>query len=115
MYSPTKVRRITKTFDDTFKQFCANQRVANSVLESSSGNCLVNFRMLKAMKTKISTCCDWQMLTHFWHLIWLCIKIQQQRLLPDRVLTRTDFHNSPNRLSQRRMKLYAVKYLKSYF
>ncbi|KRX38879.1 hypothetical protein T05_10666, partial [Trichinella murrelli] len=28
---------------------------------------------------------------------------------------RLDFHNSPNRLSQRRMKLYAVKYLKSYF
>ncbi|KRX31176.1 hypothetical protein T09_11300 [Trichinella sp. T9] len=28
-----------------------------------------------------------------------------QRLLPDRVLTRTDFHNSPNRLSQRRTKL----------
>ncbi|KRX56790.1 hypothetical protein T09_11000 [Trichinella sp. T9] len=65
MYSPTKVRRITKTFDDTFKQFCSNQRAKpffrklqnfmgnrfDSVLESSSGNCLVNFRMLKAMKT----------------------------------------------------------------
>ncbi|KRZ87758.1 hypothetical protein T08_821 [Trichinella sp. T8] len=54
MYSPTKVRRITKTFDDTFKQFCSNQRAKtfsrklqnfmgnrfDSVLESSSENCL---------------------------------------------------------------------------
>ncbi|KRY11847.1 hypothetical protein T12_140 [Trichinella patagoniensis] len=44
--------------------------------------------------------------SHFWHFIWVCIKIQQQRLLPDRVLTPTDFHHLPSRLSQPRTKLY---------
>ncbi|KRZ89292.1 hypothetical protein T08_15340, partial [Trichinella sp. T8] len=44
--------------------------------------------------------------SHFWNLIWICIEIQQQRLLFDHVLSPTDFQHSSNRLSQRITKLY---------
>ncbi|KRX40988.1 hypothetical protein T05_11745 [Trichinella murrelli] len=47
-------------------------------------------------------CCE----VHFWHLIWVCIEIQQQRLLPGLVLTPTNFQHLTNRLSQPRTKLY---------
>ncbi|KRX52262.1 hypothetical protein T09_4265, partial [Trichinella sp. T9] len=53
--------------------------------------------------------------THFWHLIWVCIKIQQQRLLPDRVLTLRDFHHLPSRLNQPRAKLYCSEISKKLF
>ncbi|KRY11533.1 hypothetical protein T12_6661, partial [Trichinella patagoniensis] len=39
-------------------------------------------------------------------LIWVCIEIQQQRLLPGFVLTPTNFQHLTNRLSQPRTKLY---------
>ncbi|KRY07813.1 hypothetical protein T12_4064 [Trichinella patagoniensis] len=52
---------------------------------------------------------------HFWHLIWVCIKIQQQRLLPDRVLTLRDSHHLPSRLNQLRAKLYCSEISKKLF
>ncbi|KRY39782.1 hypothetical protein T01_12838 [Trichinella spiralis] len=40
---------------------------------------------------------------------------EQQRLLPHRVLTRIDFHNSPNRLNQRRTKLHCSEISRKLF
>ncbi|KRX65313.1 hypothetical protein T06_16205 [Trichinella sp. T6] len=45
----------------------------------------------------------------------MCIKIQQQRLLPDRVLTLRDFHHLPSRLNQPRAKLYCSEISKKQF
>ncbi|KRX55109.1 hypothetical protein T09_14931 [Trichinella sp. T9] len=53
--------------------------------------------------TKQAVLCQFK---HFWHFIWVCIEIQQQRLLPGLVLTPTNFQHLTNRLSQPRTKLY---------
>ncbi|KRX12503.1 hypothetical protein T07_7715 [Trichinella nelsoni] len=52
---------------------------------------------------------------HFWHLIWVCIKIQQYRLLPDRVLTLRNFHYLPSRHNQPRTKHYCSEISKKLF
>ncbi|KRY50767.1 hypothetical protein T03_6005 [Trichinella britovi] len=45
----------------------------------------------------------------------LCIQIEQQRLLPDRFLTPSDFHHSHNRLNKRRTKLHCSEISRKLF
>ncbi|KRY15172.1 hypothetical protein T12_4785, partial [Trichinella patagoniensis] len=44
-----------------------------------------------------------------------CIQIEQQRLLPDRFLTPSDFHHSHNRLNKRRTKLHCSEISRKLF
>ncbi|KRX35025.1 hypothetical protein T05_12581 [Trichinella murrelli] len=45
----------------------------------------------------------------------ICIQIEQQRLLPDRFLTPSDFHHSHNRLNKRRTKLHCSEISRKLF